>query len=91
VEGADRRSIESDETPTLEHPIEDGLRQVLVVQHSAQAPLGALDEVAALHCAPALRAPSAAWNRPPRGSHVALIVGGRSGSSNGKDGIGVPR
>ena len=37
-----------------------------------------LGRVQALRCAPALRAPAAAWTRPARGSHGALIVGGRS-------------
>jgi len=50
-----------------------------------------LDRVQRLHCAPPLRAPAALWTRPARGSGEALIVGGRSVSSNGRAGIGVPR
>ena len=49
-----------------------------------------LGRVQALRCAPALRAPAAAWTQPPRGSEAAAIVGGRS-SSKGNDGIGAPR
>ena len=43
-----------------------------------------LGRVQAFRCAPALRAPSAAWTRPARGGHEALIVEGRPSSSNGK-------
>ena len=37
-----------------------------------------LGRVQVLRCAPPLRAPSATWTRPARGSEVAAIVGGRS-------------
>ena len=49
-----------------------------------------LGRVQVLRCAPPLRAPSATWTRPARGSRAAAIVGGRSASSNGSGGIGVP-
>jgi hypothetical protein len=48
-----------------------------------------LGRVQALRCAPALRAPAAARNRPPRGCGGASIVVGRS--SNGYEGTVVPR
>src|SRR5262245_64885810 len=52
-----------------------------------------LSRVQGLRCAPpALRAaPRAPWTRPPRGSTGALIVGGRSGSSNGSGDIVAPK
>ena len=51
-----------------------------------------LGRVQGLRCAPPpLRgAPRAPWTRPPRGSRSALIVGGRSVSSNGKRGHARP-
>jgi len=32
VLGAHRRAVQAKQTPTLEHPIDDRLRQILVVQ-----------------------------------------------------------
>jgi len=50
-----------------------------------------LGRVQVLRCAPPLRAPSATWTRPARGSCVAAIVGGRSVTSNGKAGVEASR
>jgi hypothetical protein len=45
-----------------------------------------LGRVQVLRSAPSLRAPSATWTRPARGSRSALVVGGSKISKNDKSG-----
>jgi hypothetical protein len=85
------------------HPA--GIRQVQPLEERIEVGIGGdhdrpptrredaavLARVQRLRCAPPLQAPAALWTRPVRGSDEALIVEGRSSSSNGSDGIGVPR
>ena len=76
-------------------PFEEGIEIGLVGDHdrppTRREDAAVLGRVQGLRCAPPLRAPPAPWTRPARGSEEAGIVEGRSPSSNGKGGIGVPR
>jgi len=80
------------EMEALEEPVEVGIGRDHDRPPTRRETAAVLDRVQVLRCAPPLRAPSATWTRPVRGSVEAAIVGGRSGSSsNGSPGIGAFR
>ena len=71
-------------------PLEEGIQIVGGRHHdrppTRREPAAVLDRVQVLRGAPPLRAPSATWTRPPRGSSDAANVGGGSDGSKGKTG-----
>ena len=77
-------------------PLEERI-EILIGRHHDRPPTrrdrpAVLGRVQVLRCAPPLRAPSATWTRPARGSRGAAIVGGRSAIRiEGKAGLTSPR
>ena len=75
--------------------LEEGVEVVVGGDHdrppTRREDAAVLGRVQVLRCAPPLRAPSATWTRPARGSRVAAIVGGRSVRSNGSAGVVASR
>ena len=76
------------EVQPLEERIEVVSAAIMTGLRRGESDAAVLGRVQVLRCAPPLRAPSATWTRPARGSRVAAIVGGRSVAVERQAGIG---